>query len=142
MSNPQPAPPAMESIDQFVHWAVETAQIKGPKIVDWLYTEVPEVVEQFLIWGFAESFLTFVVSLFFIAAYPYLLYKVARCFYIKFKVADMYDEAIYWAPTSVFVLTTVIISQVISWHVINFHWLKIWLAPKVYLLETFANVVK
>lgn len=140
-NNPTP-PPAMESIDQFVHWAVENAQVKGPKIVDWLYTEVPEVVEQFLLWSFAESFIGFLVRFFFIFVYPFVLYKVAKHFYDKLEVSKAHDESFFWIPTAFIGGVTILVSQLCSWDSINLNWLKVWLAPKVYLLETFSNVIK
>jgi len=142
MANTSTPPPAMESIDQFVQWAVENAQVKGPKIVDWLYTEVPEVVQQFLAWSFAESFLGFLVRFFFIFVYPFVLYKVAKHFYDKLEVSKARDESFFWFPTVIISGVTILVSQIVSWNTINLIWLKIWLAPKVYLLETFSNVIK
>ena len=142
MANTPTPPPAMESIDQFVQWAVENAQVKGPKIVDWLYTEVPEVVEQFLLWSFAESFIGFLVCFFFIFVYPFVLYKVAKHFYDKCEVSEAHDESFFWVPTGFIGGITILVSQLYSWHTINLDWLKVWLAPKVYLLETFSNVIK
>jgi hypothetical protein len=142
MANTPTPPPAMESIDQFVQWAVENAQVKGPKIVDWLYTEVPEVVEQFLLWSFAESFIGFLVCFFFIFVYPFVLYKVVKHFYDKCEVSEAPDESFFWIPTGVISVVTILVSQLISWDNINLGWLKVWLAPKVYLLETFSNVIK
>lgn len=142
MANTSTPPPAMESIDQFVQWAVENAQVKGPKIVDWLYTEVPEVVQQFLAWSFAESFIKFLVCFFFIFVYPFVLYKVVKHFYDRLEVSKERDESFFWIPTAFIGGFTILASQIVSWHAINLIWLKIWLAPKVYLLETFANVIK
>ena len=137
-----PTPPAMESIDQFVQWAVENAQVKGPKIVDWLYTEVPEVVQQFLAWSFAESFIGFLVRFFFIFVYPFIFYKVARHAYIKLEIKQEREQSFFWIPVVFIGGVTILISQIVSWNAINLIWLKIWLAPKVYLLETLANVIK
>jgi hypothetical protein len=142
MANTPTPPPAMKSIDQFVQWAVENAQVKGPKIVDWLYTEVPEVVEQFLVWRFAESFIGFLVRFFFIFVYPFVLYKVAKHFYDKCEVSKARDPSSFWVPTGFFCGVTIFISQLCCWVSINWDWLKVWLAPKVYLLETFSNVIK
>jgi hypothetical protein len=142
MDNTPTSPPAMESIDQFVQWATETAQVKGPKVVDWLYTEVPEVVEQFLVWSFTESFIGFLACFFFIFVYPFIFFKVARHFYIKLEVNKEHDGSFFWIPACFIGVITILVTQLRSWHSINLNWLKVWLAPKVYLLETFANVIK
>jgi hypothetical protein len=135
------APPALESLDHFVQWATETAQTKGPKVVDWLYAEVPEVVNQFLAWNFAESLVTFLICAFFIFAWPFVNYKIARGFYVKFKVNDWRDEGSYWCVTLIGSFLVNLAGQMSSWSHINLVWLKIALAPKVYLLETFAKVL-
>jgi hypothetical protein len=142
MANQNTPPPAMESIDQFVNWAVETAQVKGPKIVDWLYAEVPEVVAQFLAWSFAESFISFIISAFFIFIYPILYVQIVKKIYVKCEVDTMRNKENFWIPVTIAGVITLVISQIVSWNFINLTWLKVWLAPKVFLLETFANVVK
>jgi len=142
MANQNTPPPAMESIDQFVNWAVETAQVKGPKIVDWLYAEVPEVVAQFLAWSFAESFISFITSAFFIFIYPILYFYIVKKIYVRCEVGKMRDQSNFWGGCGFLGISTFGISQIVSWNSINLTWLQVWLAPKVFLLETFANVVK
>lgn len=141
MANTTPPPPAMESVDQFVQWVLENTQVKGPKIVDWLYTEVPEVVEQFLAWNLVHSLIMFIICGFFIFVYPFVFYKVAEIFYNKLGDREK-DHPGFWVPTIVAGLITISASQINGWLNINSDWLKIWLAPKVYLLETFVNTVK
>jgi hypothetical protein len=141
MANTTPPPPAMESVDQFVQWVLENTQVKGPKIVDWLYTEVPEVVEQFLAWNLVQSLIIFLVCVFGIFGYPFVFYKVARFFYNKLE-EDCKDNPAFWLPMGVLALGTGMASQINGWLNINIDWIKIWLAPKVYLLETFVNTVK
>jgi hypothetical protein len=137
-------PPAMESIDKFVNWAVNTAQVEGPKVVDWLYSEVPEVVEQFLTWHFVQSLMNFCVCLFFICIFPFLLMHIAKRIYTRVEVNKLpeCDRCNFWVPCIFAHVILIAASQITSWTSINLIWLKIWFAPKVFLLEAFTDVVK
>ncbi len=134
------APKTVEALDKAVANIVEFSTDKGAKLIDWLYVQAPEVVEQLLTWHFAESFISCFASLFFIFVYPVVLYKTARYIYVKFGVAEMRSSEGYWLPTAIFSIITFIASQTIAWNGINFNWLKIWLAPKVYLLEYITRI--
>jgi hypothetical protein len=52
----------------------------------------------------------------------------------------MGDEINFWFPTGVISVLTIALSQVFSWQTVNLSWLKIWLAPKVYLLEYITRI--
>jgi hypothetical protein len=134
------APNAIEALDKAVANLVQFSTDKGAKLVDWLYEQAPDVVEQLLVWHFAESLIVFVICFFFIAIYPFVLYKIARSFYVKFDVSKMGDEINFWFPTGVISVLTIALSQVFSWQTVNLSWLKIWLAPKVYLLEYITRI--
>lgn len=142
MANTSAPPPALESLDRFVQWATETAQIKGPKIVDWLYTEVPDVIHEFLAWHFVYSLALFVLGVFLAFGIPIICFQIARKFYISLDVKNWHDEGPFWFGSIISSALINLICQLNCWTMINLSWLKIWLAPKVFLLETFANVIK
>jgi hypothetical protein len=133
-------PKTVEALDKAVANIVEFSTDKGAKLIDWLYAQAPEVVEQLLTWHFAESFITCIICAFFIFVYPFALYKAARCLYVKFNVAQMRFPEGYWVTTVIFSIITLLVSQINGWTAINFNWLKIWLAPKVYLLEYITRI--
>lgn len=137
-----PPPPALESLDRFVQWVTETAQVKGPKIVDWLYAEVPDVIHEFLAWHFVHGLAMFIFGVFLVFGVPIINFKLCRKFYVT-------QEVVKWRDEGPFLFVTIIVStglnfacQINGWWFINLTWLKIWLAPKVFLLETFANVIQ
>ncbi len=134
------APKTIEALDKAVANIVEFSTDKGAKLIDWLYAQAPEVVEQLLAWHFAESFITCFTCAFFIFVYPFALYKAARHIYVKFNVAQMRHPDGYWAPTAIFSVATLLTTQITGWAAINLNWLKIWLAPKVYLLEYITRI--
>jgi hypothetical protein len=130
----------IEALDKAVSNLIQFSTDKGAKLVDWLYAQAPEVVEQLLVWHFAESLIVFVICFFFIAIYPFVLYKIARSLYVKFDVSKMRDEFNFWYPTVMISVLTIALSQICSWQTVNLAWLKIWLAPKVYLLEYITRI--
>jgi len=134
------APNTIEALDKAVSNLIQFSTDKGAKLVDWLYEQAPEVVEQLLVWHFAESLIGFSICFFFIAVYPFVLYKIARSLYVKFDVVKMNDQFNFWFPTGMISMLTIALSQVFSWRIVNLSWLKIWLAPKVYLLEYITRI--
>jgi hypothetical protein len=134
------APKTVEALDKAVANIVEFSTDKGAKLVDWLYAQAPEVVEQLLTWHFAESFITCITCAFFIFVYPFALYKAARYIYVNFNVAQMDHPECYWVPTILLSGITLLASQINGWAAINLNWLKVWLVPKVYLLEYITRI--
>lgn len=134
------APKTLEALDTAVANIVEFSTDKGPKLIEWLYTQAPDVVEQLLTWHFVQSLFTCITCAFFIFAYPYIFYKVACNIYKKFEVSNMCYESLFWMPTLILATITGLTSQLSAWGAIDFTWLKIWLAPKVYLLEYVTRI--
>lgn len=73
---------------------------------------------------------------------PFIFYKLAAAAYTKFNVAKMSDEFPYWMITIASGIVSTIGSTTTAIDLMNLKWLKIWLAPKVYLLEYLSNFVK
>lgn len=134
------APNAIEALDKAVANLVQFSTDKGAKLVDWLYEQAPDVVEQLLVWHFAESLIVFAICFFFIAVYPFFLYKTAEKLYVKLDVPEMGNDFNFWFPVGLISVITFTVSQFFSWVSINLSWLKIWLAPKVYLLEYITRI--
>lgn len=62
--------------------------------------------------------------------------------YIKLEVTDSKDQSGYWIPVIFTGAASFVVSWIIFGKLVNLKWLKIWLAPKVYLLEYLAEFVK
>lgn len=77
-----------------------------------------------------------------VLALPFIHYKVANHMHQKLKVQEWRDETGYWLPTILSGVAFIGFSLGCFFNYVNIKWLKIWLAPKVYLLEYLAEMVK
>jgi len=103
---------------------------------EFILAELPEVVQQLLMWKAAESLIVFVICFsILLAAW------VNLAFLIRYLRKEDFAEsiAIPWAIVSLFLT---ILGTAIPLDIINLDWLQIWIAPKVYLLEYAASLVK
>jgi len=114
--------------------------------VSFLSAEIPEVIHQLLIWKMVESLLAFVAGLLLIIGTIWFIYKHTR----QVKVDDYHIK-----PTFIFddggeihpglVLVTVVSMLTIGFGIAgacNLTWLQIWIAPKLFLVEYAASLVK
>jgi hypothetical protein len=117
----------------------KTVEATG-KATDFLIAELPDVIQQLLMWKMAESLIVFVVSLAAIVAGPSMACYTWR------KLDEYYhrekgkgNHRVEWlCPVSLFWLVLTLPGSLC----INITWLQIWIAPKVYLLEYAASLAK
>lgn len=134
-------PTIQNTLENALISSIEGIKKTGTELVDALYQQAPEVIEQLLLWHGVESFILFLASLL-ILSVPFIFYKLAVAAYKKFNVQEMHDEAFYWVPTIIIGFMSILVSILLFTELMNLKWLKIWLAPKVYLLEYLATLVK
>lgn len=123
---------------------IEKAQETGPKMVDWLYKEVPEVISQLLAWKMAEHLALFILGFTLVFIYPIILYKIFNKLYNYFEVSKMRADMApnFYIPAILCSVMTIALSQIFGWAAINIKWLQILVAPKVYLLEYVTSLSK
>lgn len=99
--------------------------------------QIPDVVHQLLVWNAVSSALFQVFAIIFIILFAWSSLKAAH------KVAhgplDEFGDAmcVFWITGGGIASLVMFIG---FWF--NFDWLKIWLAPKLYLLEYAASLIK
>lgn len=114
----------------------------GTELVDALYQQAPEVIEQLLMWHGVESFILFICSILLLTL-PFIHYKLARMLYDKMDIKDSRrDPGDYWIPVLLSGVASFAVGVGFFFNLVNLKWLKIWLAPKVYLLEYLAEFIK
>lgn len=118
--------------------------------VSFSQAQIPDIVHQLLVWNFVSSALAMIVGLVICCGMP----LIARSILIRYGKAKVKDET--WVIDQSFDYTksmsfpafmvlffcagAFIISVIV---VINsMDWLKIWLTPKLYLLEYAASLIK
>jgi len=135
------APAIQNTLEQALIKSIEGIQKTGTELVDALYQQAPEVVEQLLLWHGIESLIHCIAAILFLVL-PFIHYRVAKYAYQKLEVKEWRDEFSYWMPIIVSGIVLIITSIATSVYMMNLKWLKIWIAPKVYLLEYLADLVK
>ncbi|HAT2607121.1 TPA: hypothetical protein I8235_000030 [Kluyvera intermedia] len=118
--------------------------------VSFSQAQIPDVVHQLLVWKFASSIVVMIVGL----CLLFTALLTARMILISYSKANVRDgswvidnsfeyvKSISFTASAV-ILFCVIIFVVSILVVINsFDWLKIWLAPKLYLIEYAASLIK
>jgi hypothetical protein len=145
MSNTAPVPDIQTTLEKALIDSIDGIKKTGTELIDALYQQAPEVIEQLLLWHAVESLAKFVTGILMVFGVPFATYKIIRKLYTHFKVEEWRDHETvnFWAPCAVIGIIsnlTCILSGIMGF--INIKWLKIWLAPKVYLLEYLSNFVK
>lgn len=105
--------------------------------VSFSQAQIPDVINQLLVWNAASSALFQAFAIIFMAFYGWSSLKAAHN--VSHGPLDEFGDTmcIFWIiGGGVFSLVLFIE----FWF--NFDWLKIWLAPKLYLIEYAASMVK
>jgi len=134
-------PTIQNTLEQALIKSIDGIQKTGTELVEALYQQAPEVVEQLLMWHGVESLIQCIAAILSLAL-PFVHYKIVNHSYQKLGVAKWRDESGFWIPTAITGLVVFPCTLGCFFTFINIKWLKIWLAPKVYLLEYLADLVK
>ena len=131
---------SLEALDKSLSTLIEGAPEKGAKLVEWLYIQVPDVVNQLLMWHAVESGVQALFSLFCAVATAVFLVVGTRKFWAWGKSEECMTEPAFVMPLLlVNGIGAIIVCCNIGELLSNLVWLKIWIAPKVYLLEYLAQ---
>ena len=137
-----PTPPTIQNtLEQALIKSVEGIQKTGTELVEALYQQAPEVVEQLLMWHGVEALIQCIIAIL-VWSVPLITVKATHHFYKKFVVSEWSDPFPFWLPAILFNSAALILAFGTFFQHINIKWLKIWLAPKVYLLEYLTDMIK
>jgi hypothetical protein len=137
----EPTPTIQNTLEQALIKSLDGIQKTGTELVEALYQQAPEVVEQLLMWHAVESLIQCIAAILALGI-PFAVYKVACYIHQKLEVATWGDEFGFWLPVTLSGIVSFAIGFGTFFEYINIKWLKIWLAPKVYLLEYLADMMK
>lgn len=101
--------------------------------------QIPEVLKQLLIWNFTFSFLIWFSATAIIVGYIIWMLTKFRWWFKNQRTTTSEQDAAVTALTVMWGIITFIMIFVF-W--CNLDWLKIWVAPKLYLLEYAASLIK
>ena len=112
--------------------ALATILNKAIAAGDFAIEQAPDVVRQLLTYNFVLSLLWFLAALVFFAGYTFGTYKFTKWLKSEGELSDV-------AGAVVFML---VVGMAITLAMSSLTWLKIWLAPKIFILEYAAALVK
>ena len=123
-----------QAVADLINKSVATAERAG----DFIISELPDVVEQLLMYEFWYSFLVFIFGvIIFPLAITGIVSGAKTCCLIK----EDDDTRIPWSITKI--VLSILFTFVGLFALLGEHdWFKIWIAPKVWLIEYAANLVK
>jgi len=139
----------MNSYEEALAMLIERAMHGVDSVVEFSKAEIPDVIHQLLLWHFAESLIYFSIGIIiFVILFLYCKLIMINRWWPEYKrqMKGNYNdrtEFITFALPFTSALGTVILT-VIGVFVIfaNLDWLKIWIAPKLYLLEYGASLIR
>ncbi|HCB1653153.1 TPA: hypothetical protein MYP81_000679 [Citrobacter farmeri] len=105
--------------------------------VSFSQAQIPDVVHQLLIWNTVSSILFQLFILSSIGGYIFAVYK----FHKASNDSDISEGVLIAAVVAFFVGGVIVIGLGVAFFA-YFDWLKIWLAPKLYLIEYAASLIK
>jgi len=120
-----------ETLEQTLVELINKTETAG----DWLMDEIPEVIQQLLIWKGASSFLLWVTGVALIVASVKLFKRgLKECE----QGGYLYKHDA--APAMIFIILPATVGIIMFFDCTT--WLQIMLAPKIYLLEYAAQLMK
>ena len=134
-----------EQLQQALAQVIEKATDGVQSGVSFLSAELPDVIHQLLMWKMVESLIWCVVGIFFTVGAIRLIAKNSgrgKEDDRKYKATLTHDERGDIAPWSPILIVPLLTIVVIASSTINITWLQILIAPKVYLIEYAASLVK
>lgn len=115
---------------------LRSLMVEAGKLKDFAVDQLPDVVQQFLQWRFYEHLIYFIVALLILVVW--IVVDVYAFEFIK-KTKDPENLLIGYVVIGSVIRGIII---VLIANIINLKWLQILIAPKVYLLEYAASLVK
>lgn len=122
---------------------------------EFLASELPEVIQQLLMWHGIKSAVYFVFGILLIVFLPKICNKIISLIPIRpteDNTAPNWFYERYYCNSSttdiggvffcIFSVLSIIILSLIAINIINIEWLQIWIAPKVWLIEYAASIAK
>ena len=133
-----------EQLQQAISQLITTSLVAINKGATFLSDQIPEVIQQLLLWKAITSFSEFSYGIFIIGGiFAWLIYQY------KYWTTNITDE---WGTTKQrislengpFVLLNLFCAVPLLYgsDYINLIWLKIWIAPKLYLIEYAKDFLK
>jgi len=101
------------------------------KAVDMVQEQAPLLVHEVLVWYGTLGLIKFITAVLLMTVGNYVIYRLVK------KLWAAVGE-----PTIILAIASEIVLSAASIHLFNLDWLKIWLAPRLWLIEYATNMMK
>lgn len=129
----------MSEVDKALAEVIQRAVQGMDSAVQFLSTEIPDVLHQLLLWKFTESLLYFVFGVLQLVLGSCAVYKWARYCLAKYSETRNID----WQAGAIFPsFVAMVVLLIVMVHTVNITWVQILVAPKVYLIEYASRLVQ
>lgn len=131
-----------EELQQAITTLINKAVSGADATAEFLSGEIPDYIYQLLMWYGVSSFIQMVVGVIAIVSaivLPPIIYKRGDIACKNAKEKYQKDATATWHWTMIIVS---VIFGIVGLTMINIEWLKIWIAPKVWLVDYAAQLVK
>ncbi len=133
-----------EQLQLAVNTLIQTSLNTIDKGTTFLSNQIPEVIQQLLLWKAIDSFIEFSFGIFIIGGiFAWLIYQYK--YWTTTVTATWGEKKIrFLSETGAFSLLNIllIIPLLYGSSCINLIWLQIWIAPKLYLIEYAKDFLK
>lgn len=123
-----------QTLDSVLIDAIQKTQGAIGEATDFVLAQAPELIQQLLLWKATESFIEMAIGIA-IAVWTVVFVK-------KMVLVYKEDSPHEWGILTTMTIMAACIPMGISLAIINLTWLKIWIAPKLFLLEYAASLIK
>lgn len=108
-------------------------------VVEFSKQQLPEVLKQLLIWEFTYSLCTWLITFGVVLGYIWWM-SIKWTWWIKNKTTTTIATDNQYSIITFIWSIAAVVSLIMLFN--NLDWLKIWVAPKLYLLEYAASLIK
>jgi len=105
--------------------------------VSFSQAQIPDVIHQLLMWNFAESIIFSLTGILLFLLVQYLTFRI-----FKYLRKEWEDDYFSDHPEDIVVFMLWLLVTLITLTLLDLSWLKIWIAPKLYLIEYASHLVK
>lgn len=136
-----------EELQQAITTLINKAVSGADATAEFLSGEIPDYIYQLLMWYGVSSFIKAAFGVVLLVCTVYFTKKIGKKMYKDYQDKKEWtwtgcDATLAYGMAWLALAMAASISFIISLRYINIEWLKIWIAPKVWLVDYAAQLVK
>jgi len=134
-------PNSISDLDQTLVTMLNNITETAGSAKEFLVEQTPQVIQELLKWYSIYSFIEFIagiiLGIFMIVIFHKSFRKVTSPNWVYDEFGDIHSDPRMFVPIILEIIIAIIVANLV-----NLQWLKIWVAPKLWLIEYTADLVK